>query len=112
MWKQVSIIVLLSILVVMGAEYVSAGMHGLATLHDHVLNGLSLIFSGSQIATLIQRVLGIVILPAAAAILVALFAKFTKFGSKDCALRMMWVVWLLLVATLTTMSAIPPTVVA
>lgn len=107
MWKQIFAVIILSILVVLGAKHVGAGMHGLSVLHSKILSALSLIFAGGSLATMIRQVLSLLVIPVGSALLVMLIGWLLHRDVKAYFVIIMWVLWLLLVATLTTMAAIP-----
>ncbi len=114
MWKQIIVLILLSVLVILAKSFVGSFLHHLAGLHDSVLNGFSVIFAGGELAQDIQRILAVLTIPLVAGALISVAGWLMKHDVNDYVVVVIWVLWLLLIATMTTsyVAATAPVAVA
>lgn len=97
---QLILLIAISIVVVIWPGFFAYLLHGLHQSYAYLTHGLGLIFSHSHIGQLIQSTLALLIIPLLIGIICAIGMKIFQKKKISFTMRIVWVVWMLLIATI------------
>ena len=108
MLKNSILMIVASIIVMFFHHQIGFLLRFLLDLHDHVADGLGLIFSNATAGRLIQETIALIILPVGAGALAALLFWLAKRHEMPHIIGIVWVVWVVLVVVIASQPAASP----
>ncbi len=100
MFKQVVLMIILSILTIFFLSVVHQVFHFLATMYIAASEQLSTVFSGGQMGRLVQQALVLIVIPVVIGLFINLIYYLIKRSSMPVLMPFIWLVWLLLVGSI------------
>ena len=97
MLKQSIVYLILSILIVVFAEYAHLLMVYIVTFYTFIMVKLTPIFSGISYGLLIRNVVSLILIPVIIAGIPALIYRVIKGQNMPCFIELTWVLWLMIV---------------
>ena len=108
MLKHSLILITLSILIILFTSYAEQGMQWLLVAHDWVSNALTSVFSGGQAGNMVRELLVLLCVPVAIGLVPAILYWIIRRHWFPYFMEVVWVVWLVQVGALLTMTKALP----
>lgn len=100
MAKQFTILIIASILAVFFLHEIGFVVHGYLKVHDELVKGMGVIFSGDQWGRLILLALALFIIPAIVGLILAGVHWLFKRIPMPFTMEVIWMLWLVLITAL------------
>lgn len=107
MFKQVVIIIVLSLLVILSMPYAQQGLQYLVAGHDWVNQMLMQVFSGGQAGNLTRELIALLAIPVLVGLIPAIIYWAVKRHWFPYFMEIVWVVWFLQTAALVVLYKAP-----
>lgn len=107
MFKQIVILILLSLTVIMGMSYIQQGLQFILTAHDWISDLLREVFSGGEAGNISRQLLALLAIPMATGLIPAVIYWLAKHRWFPYFMEFVWVTWLVQTAILVMMYKLP-----
>lgn len=95
MFKQIIILLVLSLLIIVGMLYAQQGLQFLVAGHDWINEQLTQIFSGGQAGNIIRQLLALLAIPLIVGLVPAIIFWMIRRRWIPCFMEIIWVTWLI-----------------
>ncbi|MDP1574939.1 MAG: hypothetical protein Q8L78_08455 [Coxiellaceae bacterium] len=100
MFKQVLLLIILSVLAIMFQSQLMMVLKGFFYVHHQIASGLGLIFSYTKVGEIVQSVLALLLIPVVVAVLLAIAHFFLRQMHFPHTMSVVWVVWVVSLAAI------------
>jgi hypothetical protein len=96
MLKHFLLLIVASLIVILACSYVRLGLGTLAALHQWIIHALGQVLATGQLAVLLKKLLGLLIIPLALGGILEAIYWILKRGIMPYLFHVIWVTWLIL----------------
>lgn len=100
MFKQVALLILLSVVAIMWQDQLAAILKGFFWVHEKIVDGLNMIFASSRVGEIVQSVLALLLIPVVVAVLLAIAHFFLRQMHFPHTMSVVWVIWAISVSAI------------